>query len=399
MSENTFFIERPVGAGGKNDSVDTFKVQALLNAARVRINMAPIGLDGDVGPETIGAISDFQRQCFGKADGRVDPGYKTLNRLIEIYVEPKLSSPTTFMSGKNNRYKVTVGADGRIIVQRDDWISKYSAAIYKDYIHIEDFGRYENGQMGRLSDPNLIRTGEVIYHIPTFEKFMGDKMGPIPTLRNMSDERKKQITRDAVKQDFDLKGDYGLKIADRIGDLFQYGSPVVDVISWAAPAVEALAERVALVAVVFETYGMHRDFLNVSDKDIRMYGMRAAAYSTTAWAFNKPMPSSSPTIRGFHKAQPKSPQQMNRLDQFWMQSAKAAKAAQERFADEKFGGPSVAREKKLEAWKIALRTRADDSPAKLSKALMAELGELSLEKTIPATKKIWESQLSVLYPD
>lgn len=398
MSESTFLIDRPVGAGGDNNSVDTFKIQALLNAARVRINKPPIRLDGDVGPETIGAISEFQRQCFGKGDGRVDPGYNTLRRLIEIYVEPKLVQARTYKSGKNDRYQVTVGTDGRIIVQSDDWTSKYSAAIYGDYIHADQFGRYENGQMKRLADPNLIRTGELIYHIPTFENFMGDKMSPIPKSISLSETAKKQITVDAAKQDFKLKGDYGVKIIDKIADVVGTASPIVEVISYAAPFLEAFAERFGLVAVAFEMYTMNRDFLNVSDKDVRMYGMRSAAYATTAWAFNKTIPTSSPKVRGFHQQNGKSLQQMARLDQFWMQSANAAKSSQERFAEEKFGGPTVSKETKWNAWKAALRTRADDSPAKLSKELMKQIGELSLEKTIPQTKRIWESGFDIQYP-
>lgn len=47
-------LKGSVGAGGSNGTVDTFTVQFLLNVARARTGMKPIGLDGEVGPETIG---------------------------------------------------------------------------------------------------------------------------------------------------------------------------------------------------------------------------------------------------------------------------------------------------------------------------------------------------------
>ena len=105
----------------------------------------------------IGAISDFQQKSFGSADGRVDVNGRSFRRLREIYVEPKHIDPTkTYQTGKNNKYRVTVGADGRIFVQPNDWLSKYSAAIYGNYYEIFAFGRLTNGEMRFITNRNLI---------------------------------------------------------------------------------------------------------------------------------------------------------------------------------------------------------------------------------------------------
>src|ERR1044072_142092 len=143
MSDSLPILNGSVGTGGFNAYIDTITVQLLLNIARSRDGQSPIAVDGDVGPETIGAISDFQRKSFGAADGRVDVGGRSFRHLGTIYSEPVLVSPKTYVRGWRGRYKVTVGQDGRIFGRYGEWLSKYSAAIYGDYIHVYDFGRID----------------------------------------------------------------------------------------------------------------------------------------------------------------------------------------------------------------------------------------------------------------
>lgn len=72
-----------VGLGGKNLRADVQAVQELLN--RVAVGQggppSPVAVDGLSGPETVGAITRFQKQNFGWGDGRVDPNGQTLARL------------------------------------------------------------------------------------------------------------------------------------------------------------------------------------------------------------------------------------------------------------------------------------------------------------------------------
>lgn len=75
-----------VGLKGKNVSVDVTAVQELLNLSRGRLGgpPQPIAVDGVVGPETVSAISRFQKQNFGWSDGRVDPNGASLAKLNAI---------------------------------------------------------------------------------------------------------------------------------------------------------------------------------------------------------------------------------------------------------------------------------------------------------------------------
>ncbi len=69
-------ISSSVGKGGKNAPDDVMAVQTLLNQ-----NGASLETDGQVGPKTIAAITKFQQEAVGFADGRVDPGGQTWEAL------------------------------------------------------------------------------------------------------------------------------------------------------------------------------------------------------------------------------------------------------------------------------------------------------------------------------
>lgn len=77
-------ITQAVGTGGKNNPEDVRAVQTLLNNNLYRLTpLAPLAVDGLIGPVTIGAIEEFQRRALGFArpDGRVDPEGRTLVEL------------------------------------------------------------------------------------------------------------------------------------------------------------------------------------------------------------------------------------------------------------------------------------------------------------------------------
>jgi hypothetical protein len=73
-------ISQSVGRGGRaKRGSDVLKVQTLLNQAGAQPKVAE---DGAVGPNTIRAIEQHQRAFTRRPDGRVDPGGKTIRRLM-----------------------------------------------------------------------------------------------------------------------------------------------------------------------------------------------------------------------------------------------------------------------------------------------------------------------------
>lgn len=91
-------ITASVGRGGINRVHDVRTVQELLNKNR-KFPLKSINVDGLIGPETIMAIEDFQRQIvkLAHSDGRVDPGGKTLQALLSgKYLTPSPPSANKF---------------------------------------------------------------------------------------------------------------------------------------------------------------------------------------------------------------------------------------------------------------------------------------------------------------
>jgi hypothetical protein len=76
-------ITASVGVGGANRKPDVKNVQERLNRFVQRLEIEPLAMDGDCGPRTRAAIVAFQDDVVGMdvADGRVDPGGRTWQRL------------------------------------------------------------------------------------------------------------------------------------------------------------------------------------------------------------------------------------------------------------------------------------------------------------------------------
>jgi hypothetical protein len=73
-----------VGRGGMNLAFDVLRIQKALNIARDQDGLSEISEDGLVGPETLGAIQEFQHRHTRVGDDRVDPHGETLRELEKI---------------------------------------------------------------------------------------------------------------------------------------------------------------------------------------------------------------------------------------------------------------------------------------------------------------------------
>ncbi len=70
--------------------------------------------------------------------------------------------PKTFSRGG---YEVTVDRDRSIKVKEGDWLSKYSMAIWGDFDHIKNFSTMIDGRPAAVPNPDLIKTGDILYHM------------------------------------------------------------------------------------------------------------------------------------------------------------------------------------------------------------------------------------------
>jgi hypothetical protein len=96
--------------------------------------------------------------------------------------------PGTFTRGSHS---VTIAEDGKILVRKDDWLSKYSWALYGDYDTLDVFVRpnpkmtsptAEIKGIKEIEDVDQIETGEYLIHVPTYFSWM-EKRG-VPVNRN-----------------------------------------------------------------------------------------------------------------------------------------------------------------------------------------------------------------------
>lgn len=84
----------PVGRGGKNKPDDVKFVQRALG----------LNEDGKCGPQTIGAIENFQKSLGqAKPDGRIDPGGPTLRALMSGGLGAKLPDPAEIGKAAENK--------------------------------------------------------------------------------------------------------------------------------------------------------------------------------------------------------------------------------------------------------------------------------------------------------
>lgn len=86
--------------------------------------------------------------------------------------------PGTFT---RNSHSVTIAEDGKILVKKDDWLSKYSWALYGDYDTLHVFVRpnpaivsatQEIRGIKEIENVDLIETGEYLIHEPTYFHWM-----------------------------------------------------------------------------------------------------------------------------------------------------------------------------------------------------------------------------------
>ena len=221
----------------------------------------------------------------------------------------------------NSLYSVTMTREGAIEVTHGDWLSKYSSAMYNDFIHIHEFARMDqSGKLKRIEGRyalNHIYAGETLYHIPSYKQAHPMKMDEIDVQASpLSDEEEEQIIKATLKDEYDLKGEqlewlvdidhyyHGVHTGLEIGEL------IADSAGWIAEET-ALAGTVAtgmlalgLIAGALTSIGIGIEILNANDTDRKLAGMQAIGYAITAWAFDRSIPGFPAQLRQHFMAFP-----------------------------------------------------------------------------------------------
>lgn len=140
--------------------------------------------------------------------------------------------PGTF---RRDSHSVTIAEDGKILVKRNDWLSKYSWALYGDYDTLQVFVRpnpaitspmQEIKGIKEIENVDLIETGEYLIHEPTYFHWMEKRAGkpPLPKKPKPSEPTKPEdirTTRWAAANLGGLDGTYFLGSAGAVLLIFR----------------------------------------------------------------------------------------------------------------------------------------------------------------------------------
>jgi len=225
---------------------------------------------------------------------------------------------------KYKKFTLNIESDGAIVVDSSDSLSKYSAAIHNDFIHVFEFGRKDsNGTIQVINDRNSINASETIFHIPTATGQAADN------LPQLSNEEKKKIILAALKADFNLNGEH-LKLLTNVMEKVGYVDDALTLAEIAGFITESsllasAASTIGVVTLFFGPIGGILALINANETGERLYGMRSVAYTMTAWAYNDAIPNSSKKLvqnmrQGFPVV---TPDKMTRYHNAWAKASRA----------------------------------------------------------------------------
>ena len=293
----------------------------------------------------------------------------------------------------NGQYSVWIELDGTIHVEEGDWLSKYSAAIHDDFYHIYEYGRPDaSGLVSRIENPDVVFAGETIYHLPTLARSRQEPRRPPGGARQkenpsppppVSKKKRKKITRDFLKHEFNLRGQR-LKAVSEIAGYISDAGTLVEIVGLFAET-GAVGTSFSVFGVVYIPFQGVLSTVNAWESTNMMYGMRAVAYATTAWAFSEPIPSSSPTILERVRAM-QDEVYIREMERAWAEAAEAAVENLEKMADE--------REIQQESLRKLLRAWGEDAPQTLCRKMLEQFESELNYRQLPG----WKANYSVLYP-
>jgi hypothetical protein len=226
----------------------------------------------------------------------------------------------------NSQYAVSIQPNGAIQVKHGDWLSKYSAAIYNDFTRIHEFGRMDKaGKLRPIHNPDIIYTGETIYHIPTYRKAHPMRMDAIEIKASpLTDEQRQRIIVDTLTKEFHL-GEAAKEFMIEAAHITHGVDTVVQIVEIAGLIAEgtAGATAVQLLSAVLTPIMIALELSKALDTDARIIRTQASCYALTAWAFDHSIPKYPPTLRARY-AQFWGQDRLPRAEEAWKEGAEEA---------------------------------------------------------------------------
>lgn len=304
-------LKGSVGAGGQNIDRDVRFIQLCLNRWRKTGGLPAIGVDGDVGGETIGAIKHFQTDQFGwrDPDGRFDISGNTLKNLNAFLEGPSRKLTLPVQRFRKRLRSMDMGDDGEIIVGPGDWPSRYAYLMFGDPRRYLTFYRIAGVRATPIGLPSSgpLRLGESVYEIVQFRKYC-EKMNlpqpetdPVPP-RILPKKEEEEIFKKILKEDYNIQGEQAQFLSQILTTISNVSS-AVDVVEVVVSVVAesailgAIGTVLGVAGIFLGVLGTAIDWTNSSNTHVLLSTFRAIAYAQTSWVFQHNSPGFSNFLR------------------------------------------------------------------------------------------------------
>ena len=195
---------------------------------------------------------------------------------------------------QHGHYEIDVDDSGAILVKQGDWLGKFSAAIYNDFIHVHEFGRQGlRGNVEPIKNISTIFSGEIVYHLPTYHNT------ETVASRHLTEEDKKKLNFASLNHEYRLNTEQQNLISYFI-NYYGYSDNatlLADIADFSInnTLLTTIYSGANISAIRVNLNKKCRTLLstNTNDNELKFYLLRAIAYAITAWAFDDVKPKES----------------------------------------------------------------------------------------------------------
>jgi hypothetical protein len=214
------------------------------------------------------------------------------------------------------------------------------------------------------------------------------------TNKRLSDSEKKQLLKDILGTNHSAVGNHFpafSKMIDGLGH-FNDAATLLELIptlgSWMSGGIASqVFSNASFVGIMLFPVQQTINLINANETGVKGYSYRAVAYTITAWAFDKPTPSSSPTkLANLKEGRGHVYGGIENYNKVWRETSQSVVSSLNKKCSEKNVQPRLVKT----MFKALANGSSDELCLMILKSFEKEFGH--------TTKHIWMSGYKVLYP-
>lgn len=213
----------------------------------------------------------------------------------------------------------------------------------------------------------------------------------------LTDKEKEELLKSVLGKDYHTAGN-NLPVLKKVIDLVSNTSdiatfaeliPALNTILAKSRLLAFVSSGAAVLSILLFPVGAMISVINASQVSVKMYSYRAIAYAITAWAFNKPIPTSSPRIMSNSRSGNIVSSQSKMLDKknAWKKASDSAVREMNNIC--------LTYKVKKEFLQVLLRALGDNNEQKLCELILKGYEKQFSEFSV---KAVWKSNYSIKFP-